>query len=170
APKQLLHPGFIDLVVSTAQRHRLSNNLLVLELTENVFIEDLCAVQPTLTTLQEMGFSIALDDFGTGFSSLSYLNALPITEIKIDRSFIIKMMEDQSSLNIVKTIIAIAQSNELNIVAEGVENLEQQTILQRLGCTTIQGYFYSKPVPLDNIIAMTNEETFSSSLLIGSPT
>ncbi|WP_434998285.1 bifunctional diguanylate cyclase/phosphodiesterase [Vibrio scophthalmi] len=161
SPKQLLHPGFVDLVLATTERYQINNHLMVLELTENVFIEDLQAVQPTLSALQQKGFSIALDDFGTGFSSLSYLNALSITEIKIDRSFIIKMIDDQSSLNIVKTIIAIARSNEINIVAEGVETLAQQTLLQQLGCTTIQGYFYSKPLPLEQLVTMTQATLYT---------
>ena len=152
SPKQLLHHGFIDLVVSTCERYQLSNHLIVLELTENVFIEDLKAVQPTLLDLQNRGFGISLDDFGTGFSSLSYLNTLPITEIKIDRSFIINMLADQSNLNIVKTIIAIAHSNDLNIIAEGVEDVAQQRMLQTLGCMTIQGYLYSKPVAFSDIL------------------
>ncbi|KII79413.1 cache domain-containing protein [Vibrio renipiscarius] len=156
SPKQLLHPNFVDLVISTSERYQLSSDLVILELTENVFIEDLKAVQPTLIALQKQGFGISLDDFGTGFSSLSYLNALPINEIKIDRSFIVNMLNEHSSLTIVKTIIAIAQSNDLQIVAEGVEELAQQQLLQELGCMTIQGYLYSKPVKFELLTNMVS--------------
>lgn len=151
SPKQLLHPHFVDMVEQSTAKHGVSNDLITLELTENVFIEDLHAIQPTLEKLRNLGFGLSLDDFGTGFSSLSYLNVMPITEIKIDRSFITDMLNNQSNLNIVKTIIAIAHSNDLQIVAEGVELMEQQALLQQLGCFTIQGYFYSKPVPLTEI-------------------
>ncbi len=151
SPKQLLHTKFSEVVITTAKRHNMPANLIILELTENVFIEDLKAIQPTLEKLRKIGFGISLDDFGTGFSSLNYLNTMPITEIKIDRSFITRMQNSQSNLNIVKTIVAIAHSNELNIVAEGVEKIEQQDLLHEIGCYTIQGYLYSKPVPITKI-------------------
>ncbi|MBA5763564.1 cache domain-containing protein [Vibrio sp. 404] len=151
SPTQLLHPHFTEMVVTTAKRHDMPTELIILELTENVFIEDIKAIQPTLEKLRTLGFGISLDDFGTGFSSLSYLNLMPITEIKIDRSFITRMQNSQSNLNIVKTIVAIAHSNDLNIVAEGVEQIEQQNLLHDMKCYTIQGYLYSKPVPIGDI-------------------
>ncbi|WP_260258398.1 bifunctional diguanylate cyclase/phosphodiesterase [Vibrio intestinalis] len=169
SPKQLLHKGFIDMIVNTAKHHELASNLIILELTENVFIEDLKAVQPTLKRLQDLGFGISLDDFGTGFSSLSYLNALPISEIKIDRSFIIRMLNSRSNLNIVKTIIAIARSNDIEIIAEGVESEQQQQVLIDLGCELIQGYLYSKPVPMHEVQALAST-TFTNSTMLKADT
>ncbi|WP_164675283.1 bifunctional diguanylate cyclase/phosphodiesterase [Vibrio rhodolitus] len=159
SPKQLVHPDFAQLVIDTADKHKMPAHLVILELTENVFIEDLKAIQPTLEKLHRLGFGISLDDFGTGFSSLSYLNSMPISEIKIDRSFITNMLTSQSSLNIVKTIVAIARSNDLHVVAEGVEERSQEELLQKLGCFTIQGYLYSKPVPMEQLMSEAVVET-----------
>ncbi|GAK86817.1 diguanylate cyclase [Vibrio ponticus] len=84
---------------------------------------------------------------------------MPISEIKIDRSFITNMLTSQSSLNIVKTIVAIARSNDLHVVAEGVEERSQEELLQKLGCFTIQGYLYSKPVPMEQLMSEAVVET-----------
>jgi EAL domain-containing protein (putative c-di-GMP-specific phosphodiesterase class I) len=93
-----------------------------------------------------------LDDFGTGYSSLSYLNQLPIDEIKIDRTFIHNLTQSQQSKSLVKTIVAIATSNDTTVVAEGVEDAMQVEQLQALGCHELQGFYYSKALPLDELV------------------
>ncbi|WP_369333439.1 EAL domain-containing protein [Vibrio vulnificus] len=102
--------------------------------------------------LRQLGFHISLDDFGTGFSSLSYLNALPISEIKIDRSFVSNMLSRSQSESLVKTIVAIGHSNRIIVVAEGVETVDQQIRLHQLGCDRLQGYLFSKPVSLKDLV------------------
>jgi EAL domain-containing protein (putative c-di-GMP-specific phosphodiesterase class I) len=99
-----------------------------------------------LNKLSQCGFSIAIDDFGTGYSSLEYLNSMPLHKLKIDRSFIIDIDKKAKSAVLVKTIIAMAQNLDLEVLAEGVENLEEANTLQMLGCDKIQGYVYSKPL------------------------
>ena len=99
-----------------------------------------------LTEFQEMGITIAIDDFGTGYSALSYLTRFPIDTLKIDRSFISRLTEYGHQADLVKAIISMAHSLEQHVVAEGVETVEQQVLLQRYGCHTGQGYLYSKPI------------------------
>jgi EAL domain-containing protein (putative c-di-GMP-specific phosphodiesterase class I) len=104
-----------------------------------------------------MGVAIALDDFGTGYSSLSYLKKFPINTLKIDRSFIITIDSDSEDAAIVQAIIALANTLKLNVVAEGVETHGQLQTLNRFQCDIIQGYYFSKPVPADQIIKLTQQ-------------
>jgi EAL domain-containing protein (putative c-di-GMP-specific phosphodiesterase class I) len=98
--------------------------------------------------------SIAVDDFGTGYSSLAYLAKLPVESLKIDRSFIITMLKDANAMTLVSTIISLAHSLKLKVVAEGVEAEDQAQALQRLGCDELQGYLFSKPVPSMELLAL----------------
>ena len=108
---------------------------------------------PKLEAVREMGFRIAIDDFGTGYSSLSYLSQLPVNALKIDRSFIVDMTERPNSLAIVTSIISLAHSLDLEVVAEGVELEEQAKLLRLLRCELIQGNLYSPPLPPEKIVA-----------------
>ncbi len=119
---------------------------LVIEITEGVLIGDLERIGDLLFKLKMTGTQVSIDDFGTGYSSLSYLKSFPIDELKIDRSFIVDVPEDSDSSAIVRAIVALANSLELHIVAEGVETKEQLDYLGSLGCQIIQGYFFSKPL------------------------
>ncbi|MCP4985995.1 MAG: EAL domain-containing protein, partial [Colwellia sp.] len=103
---------------------------------------------PVLDTLRSRGIKLSLDDFGTGYSSLSYLGNLPMDEIKIDRSFIDKLLVSRESESLVKTIIAIGQFYNFIVVAEGVETKEQYEQLEQYDCDIIQGYFFDRPLPL----------------------
>ncbi|NLS13027.1 EAL domain-containing protein [Vibrio sp. SM6] len=149
SPKQVLQRGFVTDVYCIVNELDVDCRLITLEVTENVFMEELDRVKPVFKDLRELGFGISLDDFGTGYSSLSYLNALPITEIKIDRTFVDKMLSSSRSENLVRSIIAIGQSNRILVVAEGVETSEQQIRLHNLGVTRLQGYLFSPPIPFD---------------------
>lgn len=119
---------------------------LELEMTEKVFAQDTDAVKNTIISLKEMGIKICLDDFGTGYSSLSYLTKFPFDIIKIDQSFIRNITHSNQDLIIIKMIIKLAKELQTQIVAEGVETIEQLTFLKQEECNQIQGYLYCPPV------------------------
>ncbi len=122
-----------------------------LEITETGLMKDLQEVIPALHRLNEIGVEISIDDFGTGYSSLAYLTTLPISELKIDRSFIRDLGITPQSSAVVTAIIALARSLGLRVIAEGVENLRQMEVLHRLGCGVMQGFLFSRPIPPDDI-------------------
>jgi len=122
-----------------------------LEITETGLMKDLQDVIPSLHRLNEIGVEIAIDDFGTGYSSLAYLTTLPISELKIDRSFIRDLGITPQSSAVVTAIIALARSLGLRVVAEGVENLRQMEVLHRLGCGVMQGFLFSRAIPPDDV-------------------
>jgi EAL domain-containing protein (putative c-di-GMP-specific phosphodiesterase class I) len=110
-------------------------------------MEDVKHSIATLQAIRSMGVCIAIDDFGTGFSSLSYLAKLPVDTLKIDRSFVVDMTESREGLALVSTIVNLAHSLKLNVVAEGVETEEQSRLLRLLNCDEMQGFLFCKPVP-----------------------
>src|SRR5205809_1030653 len=125
-----------------------------LEITESLVMEDIEANMKKLEAVQMLGVSIAIDDFGTGYSSLGYLAKLPVHSLKIDRSFIITMLKDPAIMTLVSTIISMAHSLRLKVVAEGVDAEEQAKALDRLGCDQLQGYLFSRPVDFDAITVL----------------
>jgi EAL domain-containing protein (putative c-di-GMP-specific phosphodiesterase class I) len=146
SPVQLKLPHFSDEIREIIRDVGIDICRITLEITENVLVEDLEAVSPILQELKDFGFGISLDDFGTGFSSLSYLNNLPINEIKIDRSFIDKILLSEQSRSLVKAIIAISESCDMHVVAEGVETEKQFNWLVEHHCDYVQGYYFDKPL------------------------
>ena len=122
-------------------------DMLQLEVTEGIFMGQMQQSVPVLDVFKKLGVSIAIDDFGTGYSSLSYLKQLPIDKLKIDRSFIRDLPSDSDAIAITQAIVALGKNLGLHIVAEGVETLAQQALLQKMGCEEGQGYLYSPPVP-----------------------
>ena len=122
-----------------------------LEITETGLMKDLQNVIPSLHRLTEIGVEISIDDFGTGYSSLAYLTTLPISELKIDRSFVRDLGITPQSSAVVTAIIALARSLGLRVIAEGVENMRQMEVLHRLGCTVMQGFLFSRPIPPDDL-------------------
>ena len=122
---------------------------LELEITESMIMEDIKHNIASLEAIRSMGISIAIDDFGTGFSSLSYLSKLPVDTLKIDRSFVIEMTAGSEGLALVTTIISLAHALKLKVVAEGVETEEQSHLLRLLGCDEMQGFLFSKAVPVE---------------------
>ena len=136
----------------------MSPERIVLELTESTVMESKVAGQNMLKALCDIGASIAIDDFGTGHSSLSRLKQLPIGEIKIDRSFIRDISNDPDDKAIVQAILAMAASLGLRVVAEGVEQIEQETILLQGGCNLAQGYYYARPMPGNDLLSLLLEE------------
>ena len=129
-----------------------------IEITESLVMEDLEANMKKLEAVRVLGVSIAIDDFGTGYSSLGYLAKLPVHSLKIDRSFIITMLKDPAIMTLVSTIISMAHSLRLQVVAEGVDAEEQAKALDRLGCDQWQGFLFSKPLPFDDMTALLGPE------------
>ncbi|WGW01344.1 cache domain-containing protein [Vibrio sp. YMD68] len=161
SPSQLIAKNFIHDLTSTVDRLGIDRHRITVEITENVLINDLEIVTPILKQLRESHFSISLDDFGTGFSSLSYLSNLPITEIKIDRSFIDKLLVSKQSDALIKAIIAIGDSHSLKVVAEGIESLEQYQKLNEYQCNLGQGYYFSKPILMNELVNYRNDRTLA---------
>ncbi|MES9825704.1 MAG: EAL domain-containing protein [Candidatus Thiodiazotropha endolucinida] len=149
--QQLEMDQFVNKALKIIKRHQLPKNTLELEITEHAIMQDMEKAIDALTKLSHKGIRIAIDDFGTGYSSLGYLQNLPINTLKIDRSFVqgIKTSEDNS---IIDAIIAMAKGLNLNLIAEGVENQTQIDHLSRAGCGLAQGFFYSHPVPEDELL------------------
>ncbi|MBA4176861.1 MAG: histidine kinase, partial [Leptothrix sp. (in: Bacteria)] len=127
------------------------HRVIQLEITESNLMKDLQNVIPSLHRLNEIGVEISIDDFGTGYSSLAYLTTLPISELKIDRSFVRDLGITPQSSAVVTAIIALARSLGLRVVAEGVETLRQMEVLHRLGCVVMQGFLFSRAVPPDEL-------------------
>jgi predicted signal transduction protein with EAL and GGDEF domain/CheY-like chemotaxis protein len=127
------------------------HRVIQLEITENNLMRDLHNVALSLHRLNEIGIEISIDDFGTGYSSLAYLTTLPISELKIDRSFVRDLGVTPQSSAVVSAIIALSRSLGLRVVAEGVENLRQMEVLHRLGCVLMQGFLFSKAIPADEL-------------------
>lgn len=156
--KQLEHPDFINDLFSLMEAHDFPSGMLEIELTEQALIHSFDACTITLGVLSEAGVSIAIDDFGTGYSSLSYLKNFPVDVLKIDRSFINDIHHDKGGLEIVKTIIAMGKNLGMQVVAEGIESLEQLEVLQSEHCHQGQGYYYNKPMEVAQFQALFQSE------------
>ncbi len=147
--KQFRQAEFAAQVQAAIQRHAINPMLLKLELTESILLEDIDSTISAMKTLKEVGVQFSLDDFGTGYSSLQYLKLLPFDQLKIDQSFIHDIVTDSNDRAIVRTIIAMAQSLNFSVIAEGVETEEQRQLLMNKGCPHYQGYLFSRPVPVE---------------------
>ncbi|MCP3851590.1 MAG: EAL domain-containing protein [Gammaproteobacteria bacterium] len=154
---QLASDGFICLLRHQVKYQLIHPELLEIELTETATLKHPKEAKIFLEELKSMGFKLALDDFGTGFSSLTWLAEFPYDTVKIDRSFISKALDDEKHLAIVSSSIQLAKSIGMKTVAEGVETQQQLNLLTKMGCDLIQGYFYSKPLPIDEIEQWTHE-------------
>jgi len=144
--KQFNQPGLVENIARLLERFQLPPRCLKLEITESVFSDNIEAAVGLLTQLRELGVQLSIDDFGTGYSSLSYLQRFPIDTLKIDRSFVTQMMENEENLAIVRTIVALAQNLGMDVVAEGVETEDQLKLLRKLECENGQGYLFSTPL------------------------
>lgn len=150
---QFGHAALIDTVRDTLARHALDPRSLTLEITESTAMRDVDASLHILLQLDAMGVRISIDDFGTGYSSLLYLKRLPASELKIDRGFVRDLAHDTEDAAIVSAIVALGQTLNLRIVAEGVETAEQQAFLTRLGCHSLQGYLLGRPMTAESLSA-----------------
>lgn len=152
--RQLRNNYLAETFIEITRRLGLAAHLVEIEITENAVIENEANARKLLDAFSAEGYKIAIDDFGTGYSSLSSLKKFPIDTVKIDRSFIMDCVTHSDSANIVRAIVHMAHSLGLNTIAEGVETVEQLTLLQEIGCKEIQGYLFSRPVPVCELDAI----------------
>jgi predicted signal transduction protein with EAL and GGDEF domain len=138
-------------IVSIIEGSGIDPRRIIIEVTETALMQDYEQVQASLRILRTMGLKVALDDFGSGQSSLSYVHQLSLDKIKIDRGFIRNIAEQENSRNIVKTVIDLCRNLKYDCVVEGVETAEQVEIICRLGCATMQGYFFAKPMAQQDV-------------------
>ena len=149
---QFYQPDFFETVKEIIEQSTLPAGSLELELTEGLLMNNKDEIITILDKFREMGIKISIDDFGTGYSSLSYLKRFPLDYLKIDRSFVMDIGHDTDDEAITSAIIAMAHSLNLKVIAEGVENEQQLEFLQRQGCNQYQGYYFSPPVPAEEMI------------------
>lgn len=168
SPRHFLHhnlPSYLDTCIAEAN---IKPKNIMLEITENVALEDTEAVANRITLLQKMGYSVSIDDFGKGYSAFIYLQHFPIQQIKIDRQFINGLGNDPKSSGIVQTIIHLAEMLGLQTIGEGVETKEQWDLLKEFGCSELQGYYFSKPLPVEEINDLIHTHRRGRKLLLPS--
>mgnify|MGYP000324283094 CR=1 FL=1 len=146
--KQIWQSQFVDDFMLTVSSFNIDKSKLIVEVTETVLLQDVNDATEKMNRLKAYGITVSLDDFGTGYSSLNYLHRLPIDEIKIDRSFINDFADDEQVKLMVKSIVGLANNFGVNVVAEGVENIEQFNLLKEFNVDVYQGFFFSKPISL----------------------
>lgn len=149
--RQFRHPEFVDQVMAAVASAGISAHRLKLELTESLLASDMEVTIAKMSTLKDAGITLSIDDFGIGYSALSYLKHLPLDQLKIDRSFIKDVLTDPNDAAIARTIIGLAQSLGLGVMAEGVETVAQREFLARHGCHCFQGYLFCKPLPIEDL-------------------
>lgn len=146
--RQFSDLAFVERVLDIVDRTGANPHRLILKLTESLLLDEVETTIGKMIALRQRGIRFSLDDFGTGFSSLSYLKRLPLSEIKIDRSFVQNLIDDANDAVIVRAILALADSFGLSVIAEGVETLAQRDFLLRSGCTRFQGYLFGRAEPV----------------------
>ena len=156
SPRQFRQAEFVQQVLGTLASTGAAARRLKLELTEGLLLHDVGESAARMTELKSYGVGFSLDDFGTGYSSLSYLKRLPLDQLKIDQSFVRDVLTDPNDASIVRTIVALGSSLGLQVVAEGVETAAQQQFLERQHCHAWQGYLLSRPVPLEEFVALVH--------------
>jgi EAL domain-containing protein (putative c-di-GMP-specific phosphodiesterase class I) len=147
--RQFSLPTLVEEVLALIEFTGAPPHRLKLELTESLLLENTEEIIAKMIALKARGVGFAMDDFGTGYSSLSYLKRLPLDQLKIDQSFVQDIISDSNDAAIARTIVALGQSLGLSVIAEGVETAGQRDLLESSGCQAYQGYFFSRPLPLD---------------------
>ena len=158
--RQLQENGFIERLSASLLKYEFPANQFTLEITEGIFVDDLQYLIPVLHKIRSLGVKLSMDDFGTGYSSLSLLKQLPVDELKIDKSFIDNIATRNEDRLMVLNIIDIAQNLGIKVVAEGIEQEEQSSLLLDLGCNLQQGYFYCGPVDLERLVEYCEQSTW----------
>jgi EAL domain-containing protein (putative c-di-GMP-specific phosphodiesterase class I) len=151
--------AFEQQLLDAAERHGVALEDVVLEITERQIVYDIHASLPVLDGLSARGIGLSIDDFGTGYSSLEYLKDMPVTQIKIDKTFVHNLVTEVGDRAIVNAIVGLGRSLGLQVVAEGVESEEQLKVLRGYGCTTVQGYLFAQPMPAEKVAAFVNAHT-----------
>ncbi|MDE2388781.1 MAG: EAL domain-containing protein [Betaproteobacteria bacterium] len=158
SPLQIKNPNFVENVLGIIKETGFPPDRLVLEITEGALMEHSENTLATLLALRKHHIQIALDDFGTGYSSMNYLKRLPINHIKVDQSFVRGMQDNKENLAIVRAIISLSKNLGFSVTAEGIESLNQAQILKYFGCETLQGYYFSKPIPMQEMLVLTDKQ------------
>jgi EAL domain-containing protein (putative c-di-GMP-specific phosphodiesterase class I) len=153
SPRQVLHATFCDDLEQLITESAIDPEMIELELTESCLVQDVRSAQRVLKCLKDLGFALAIDDFGTGHSCLDYLRRFPIDTLKLDRSFVKDIGVNKHGPAICRAILSMAESLDLDTVAEGIETQEQLAFLVQHGCRRGQGFYLSKPVPADAVVA-----------------
>jgi EAL domain-containing protein (putative c-di-GMP-specific phosphodiesterase class I) len=148
SPVFFLSEGFATFIARKLAEHKVPPSSVILEITEDVFIDDLSTIRDIIEEVKALGVSVSLDDFGKGFSSLSYLSSLPLDEVKIDKEFIKTILYDSRQFGVVKSICDLAKILGYQVVIEGIETEEQVAKIKETSCDLVQGYYYSRPAPL----------------------
>ena len=157
SPDQLQNQGFVSEVVSALAHSGLSPERLELEVTESVFMHEGLGATRTLERVLDLGVRLSLDDFGTGYSSLGYLSRTRFSSIKIDRSFVQAASKGvREAIAIIRAVVALAKSLDMATTAEGVETEAEHQMVQDLGCTKVQGYYFGRPLPVEEARALAN--------------
>ena len=146
--RQFHHTDFVSQIVDVLERYGTKPQLLKFEITESMLLGDINDVIRIMNSLKSRGICFSLDDFGTGYSSLYYLKRLPLDQLKIDRSFVNDILTDANDATIARSIVALANSLGLSVIAEGVETVAQRAFLEQSGCLMYQGYLFSRPLLL----------------------
>ena len=157
SPIQYMKDGFVDELLQMLSTYQVCPQEVELEITESVLIEDFEEITAKLRVLRDYGIRVSLDDFGTGFSSLTYLKKLPIDTLKIDKSFIDTVLSDSATRVITESIISMVKTLGLETIAEGVEQEQQYKYLHAIGCDIIQGYYFGRPLPVQEMEALLEE-------------
>lgn len=160
--RQLVQPSFAEKVLQTLQRHQLSPQILHLELTETTLMNDFSSMIHSMKRLAEAGVLFSIDDFGTGYSSLARLSELPISAVKIDRSFVLKLTDNAPAVGIVRAIVHMSRHLNLEIVAEGVETADHVRILRELGCDLFQGFYLGKPLSPEALVEKARRDALAT--------
>ncbi|GAA4869241.1 bifunctional diguanylate cyclase/phosphodiesterase [Luteimonas vadosa] len=158
SPRAIFEHGIVDQIESSLKIWNVKPSALTVEITETAFIEDADFLSDVLGELHALGVGIAIDDYGTGFSSLGYLRQFPMTELKIDRSFVLDITQNTRSEQLVAAMIDLAHRLDATVVAEGVEDADSLAVLRRLGCDWYQGYYKARPAPADDVLAGIGEQ------------
>ncbi|MBJ3559944.1 EAL domain-containing protein [Salmonella enterica subsp. enterica serovar Derby] len=158
SPAQFEQPDIVDIVCNTLAQYQLSPAHLTLELTEIMALKNLKRSVEVLNAFADLGITVSIDDFGTGYSNILMLKSLPARELKIDRIFVKDISENSKNTKIVSTIIDIAHSMNMCVVAEGIETQEQETLLTQMGCGVLQGFLYAKPLPAHKVYELIQTE------------
>lgn len=158
SPAQFEQPDIVDIVCNALAQYQLSPAHLTLELTESTALKNLKSSVEVLNAFADLGITVSIDDFGTGYSNILMLKSLPARELKIDRIFVKDISENDKNTKIVSTIIDIAHSMNMRVVAEGIETQEQETLLTQMGCGVLQGFLYAKPLPAHKIYELIQTE------------
>jgi diguanylate cyclase (GGDEF)-like protein len=154
SPRSLLDRQLPGDIADLLRRHRVPAGQLILEITETVVVPESQTVTQVLEELRGLGLQLAVDDFGTGYSSLTFLTRIRVDEVKVDQTFVARMVESPEAMAIVRTIVDLARQLNLRVVAEGVETAEQRAALARLGCDSAQGFHFFHPMPAEKIVGV----------------